>query len=104
MGVLRQRDALGRIVQEAREPAPHLVRLLECLLPYVVHQLRCIQPRLLLSFEGNIGPSLVRMTGKKNPFSDAEASVVFGELLWIDHPFAAPRRRFSSPPSAGVTT
>src|SRR2546427_9101559 len=45
MGVLRQRDALGRIVQEPCEPAPHLIGLCKREIPHVVDMLGSIEPR-----------------------------------------------------------
>src|SRR6266516_855473 len=104
MRVLRERDALGRIVQEPREPPPHLVRLLERLLPHIIDILGRIEPCLLLRFKSNIGPGLMRMPGQKNSLTDPETSVVLRQLFRIDQASAALRRRLTSPPSAGVTT
>ena len=85
MRVFREGNALGRIVEQARESAPHIVRLLEREIPHVVDVLGRIEPRLLLCLERNVGPCLVRVTREENAFGNTKARVVLGELFRIDH-------------------
>src|SRR6267142_7035170 len=85
MRVRGERDAIGRVVQQTRKAAPHLVGLLECVIPNIVNQLSGIEPRLLLGLKCDIRPGLMRMAGEQDALSDAEPCVVLGELCWIDH-------------------
>src|SRR6266567_577267 len=84
MCCLRLRDALGRIVQEPCEPAPHLIALCKCEIPHVIDMFGSIEPRLLLRFERHVRPRLVRVAGEQNAFGNAKAGVVLGQLLRID--------------------
>src|SRR5438477_624744 len=102
MRVRGERDTIGRIVQQPREPAPHLVRLLECLLPYVINEFGCVEPSLLLRLERDVRPCLMGVTREQNAFGDTKATVVRGELFGVDHD--AERRRRTAEDGGGITT
>ena len=46
MRVLRERDALRRVVEQPRKAAPHLLGLLEREVPDVIDMLGRVEPRL----------------------------------------------------------
>src|SRR2546421_4251312 len=85
MCVRRQRNAIRRIVEQPRKSTSHVVCFLECLVPHIIHQLGGVEPCLLLRLERDIGPCLVRVSGEKDSFSNAKASVVLGKLVRIYH-------------------
>ena len=74
--VLAQRDVGAGIAQQPGEPVAHLGRARFGALPLVVHQLRRIEPGLLLRLERHVGPGLVGMAGQQQAFGHAEARVV----------------------------
>ena len=57
--VLPERDVIERVTNQPREARAHLCRLLCGTFPFVVDQLRRIQPRALLRVEADVGPRLV---------------------------------------------
>src|SRR5688572_27454264 len=85
MGVRRQRDPLGRIVEQPREATTYLVGFLEREIPDVVDMLGGIEPGLLLRLERHIGPRLMRVAGQQNPLGYAKATVMLGKLFGADH-------------------
>src|SRR5437016_1245818 len=84
MRVLRERDALRRVVEQPRKAAPHLLGLLEREIPDVIDMLGRVEPRLLLCLEGDIGPRLMGVPSQQNALSDAKTTVVLRQLLRID--------------------
>jgi len=61
-----QRDPLRRIVEQPREPTPHLVGLLEGEIPHLVDVLGGVEPGLLLRFERYVRPRLMRVPSEKD--------------------------------------
>src|SRR5207253_7168832 len=102
MGVRGERDTIGRIIQQPRKSTAHVIGFLKCLLPYVINEFGCVEPRLLLRLERDVRPCLMGVTREQNAFGDTKATVVRGELFGVDHD--AERRRRTAEDGGGITT
>jgi hypothetical protein len=80
MRVLAERDVAVGIAKQTPESSLHQRRLLSRALPFRIHELRGVEPRLLLRLESNVRPGLVRMTGQQKPLGDAEPRIVLCKL------------------------
>ncbi len=74
--VLPERDVTVGIVQEPPESRAHARGLFDRAFPFVVDELRRIEPGALLRFESDIGPGLMRVAGEEQALGDAKAGIV----------------------------
>src|SRR5262245_42930445 len=81
MRVLSERDVLRPVAEQTREPGTHACSLFKRAIPLVINELRRIEPRALLRLEGDVGPGLMGMSGKENPFGDSETGIVRRERV-----------------------
>ena len=83
--VLTERDIAVGIVQQATETLLHAGGLLRRAHPFVVDQLRRVEPRPLLRIERHVRPRLMRVAGQQQPFGDTKAGVVGSEIVDVVH-------------------
>src|SRR5262245_26089697 len=86
MRVLPECDVLRSVAEQSRKSSTHACRLLKRAVPFLVHQLRRIEPGALLCLECNIGPGLMGMACQENPFTDSETGIVRGERIRHSEP------------------
>src|SRR5207248_10444937 len=77
--VLSERDVAVGIVEKSAKALLNARRLLRRALPFLVDELRRIEPRALLHVERHVGPRLMRMTAEQTPLRNAEAGVMASE-------------------------
>src|SRR5205814_3668085 len=70
------RDVVRRISEQPREASAHEGGLLRRALPFVVDELRRIEPRALLRLEALVWPCLMRVPRQQHALRHAEARVV----------------------------
>jgi hypothetical protein len=73
VGVLSKRDVRGIVADEPGESGPHGGRLDGRAIPFLVDELRRVEPRALLRFESDVGPRLMRVAGQQQAFSNPKA-------------------------------
>ena len=73
MCVLSECDIGAAVANQPGEAGADCVRLERGPLPFVVDELRSLEPCALLRLEADVGPRLVRVTGQQQAFGDAKS-------------------------------
>ncbi|HEU4692859.1 MAG TPA: hypothetical protein VFS23_31070 [Vicinamibacterales bacterium] len=73
MSVVTEGDVARAVADQPGEPSADRGRLKCSAVPFLVDELRGVEPRTLLRLEADVGPRLVRVAGQQQTFGDAKS-------------------------------